>query len=191
LTGRPDAARLALSDEGIAQGVRFIASPNYDERPGGTGIELLVIHAISMPPGEFGGGGIEALFLNRLDPQAHPYYRSVAGLRVSAHFLVRRDGALLQFVRCVDRAWHAGESRWRGRERCNDYSVGIELEGTDDVLFEPAQYERLAELTRALCSRYPIADIRGHSDVSPGRKTDPGPHFDWQRYRASVSRLPR
>ena len=143
-----------------------------------------MIHAISLPPGEFGGPGIEELFLNCLDPAAHPYYREIAPLRVSAHFLVRRDGALVQFVPCGRRAWHAGASAWRGRDRCNDFSVGVELEGTDDRPFETAQYERLATLTRALQARYPIADIAGHSDIAPGRKTDPGPYFDWAHFRA-------
>jgi AmpD protein len=145
-----------------------------------------VIHSISLPPGEFGGAAIEALFLNRLDPAAHPYYAGIADLRVSAHFLVRRDGALVQFVPCAKRAWHAGVSAWRGRERCNDFSIGIEVEGTDESPFEPIQYASLAALTRALRSAYPIADIVGHSDVAPGRKTDPGAHFDWGRFRASL-----
>jgi AmpD protein len=147
-------------------------------------IELIVVHAISLPPGEFGGPAIEQLFTNTLDVSAHPYYAGLAGLRVSAHFLVRRDGALVQFVPCAQRAWHAGDSAWRSRSRCNDFSIGIELEGTDDIAFEPAQYVSLACLTRALRARYPIADTVGHSDVAPGRKSDPGPHFDWGRFRA-------
>lgn len=163
--------------------VQFVASPNFDERPADGRVELLVIHAISLPPGEFGGGGVEALFLNRLDPAAHPYYASIAGLRVSAHFFIPRDGSLTQFVPCAKRAWHAGESLWRGRSRCNDFSIGVELEGADDVAFEPVQYETLALLTRALQAAYPIADIAGHSDIAPGRKTDPGPCFDWGRFR--------
>ena len=145
------------------------------------------MHAISLPPGEFGGSGIESLFLNRLDPAAHPYYAGIAHLRVAAHFLIRRDGELLQFVPCGKRAWHAGESSWRGRPRCNDYSIGIELEGTDEVAFEDAQYAVLADLARALRGAYPIADIAGHSDVAPGRKTDPGPCFDWPRFRALIA----
>lgn len=164
--------------------VHFVASPNFDERPAGASVELLVIHAISLPPGEFGGRGVEELFLNRLDPAEHPYYASIAELRVSAHFFVRRDGSLVQFVACAKRAWHAGDSSWRGRSRCNDFSIGIELEGSDDVAFESAQYEVLATLTAALQRAYPIRDIAGHSDVAPGRKTDPGPHFDWARYRS-------
>jgi AmpD protein len=145
-----------------------------------------VIHGISLPPGVFGGPGIEQLFTNRLDPREHPYYAALAGLRVSSHFVIRRDGALVQFVPCGKRAWHAGVSAWRGRECCNDFSIGVELEGADDQPYEAAQYGRLGALTRALTARYPIADIVGHSDIAPGRKTDPGPHFDWPRYRASL-----
>ena len=161
-----------------------ISSPNCDARPAGTAITLLVVHGISLPPGEFGGTGIVDLFTNRLDPDAHPYYAQVANLKVSPHFLIRRDGALLQFVPCARRAWHAGVSSWRGRERCNDFSIGVELEGTDDSPYESAQYLTLARLTRALMKRYPITEVAGHSDIAPGRKTDPGPGFDWIRYRA-------
>lgn len=131
----------------------------------------------------FGGPGIIELFTNRIDPASHPYYAQIASLRVSSHFLIRRDGALLQFVPCAKRAWHAGESSWRGRERCNDFSVGVELEGTDDLPYEGGQYVTLARLTRALARRYGIETAVGHSDVAPGRKTDPGPAFDWMRYR--------
>ena len=174
---------MGIDHRGLLEGARFIASPNCDERPEGSAIELLVIHNISLPPGEFGGPGIVELFTNRLDPGAHPYYREIAGRKVSAHFLIRRDGELIQFVPCSRRAWHAGESNWRGRSRCNDFSIGIELEGADDVPFEEAQYERLAELARALATQYPGVDSAGHSDIAPGRKTDPGPCFDWARYR--------
>ena len=163
-------------------------SPNCDERPPGTAIDLLILHAISLPPGAFGGPGIDELFLNRLDPSAHPYYAGIAQLRVSAHFVIRRDGRCTQFVPCVKRAWHAGESSWRGRERCNDFSIGVELEGTEDVPFENAQYLALARVTQALLRAYPIADIAGHAEVAPGRKTDPGPHFDWPRYRRLITR---
>jgi N-acetyl-anhydromuramoyl-L-alanine amidase len=173
--------RLTIDARGIAPLARQVASPNRDARPAGTEVTLVVVHGISLPPGEFGGDGIPELFTNRLDPRGHPYYATVAALRVSAHFLIRRDGALIQFVPCAERAWHAGESAWRGRERCNDYSVGIELEGTDLVAYTAAQYAMLARLARALRDRYPIADIVGHSDVAPGRKTDPGPAFDWAR----------
>ncbi len=165
---------------------RRVDSPNWDERPGGEAITLLVIHNISLPPGKFGGDGIERLFANTLDAAAHPYYRTLIGVLVSAHFLIRRSGELLQFVPCAKRAWHAGASGWRGRSRCNDFSVGIELEGADDVLYADAQYQMLAELTRALRSVYPIIDIVGHCDIAPERKTDPGPSFDWPRFRISV-----
>lgn len=176
--------KLRLTDDGLVEGVRYVASPNCDERPAGCAIDLLVIHYISLPPGEFGGNGIVELFTNRLDPAAHREYIGLAGVRVSSHFLIRRDGALVQFVPCAKRAWHAGRSRWKGRARCNDFSIGIELEGTGAVPFTDVQYERLAALTHALTARYPIADIAGHSDVAPSRKTDPGPCFDWARYRA-------
>jgi AmpD protein len=182
------AVTLHITADGFAAGARFIASPNCDARPPGSAIELIVVHAISLPPGEFGGEGVIELFTNRLDPGAHPYYAGIAGLRVSAHFFVRRDGALIQFVPCALRAWHAGASSWRGRARCNDFSVGIELEGTDEAPFEEAQYATLAALTRALAARYPVADIVGHSDIAPGRKTDPGPHFDWARCRRALVR---
>ena len=172
---------LRISEEGLAEGVPFIVSPNCDNRPAGSAIDLLVIHNISLPPGEFGGPGIVDLFTNTLDPAAHPYYREIAGLTVSAHFLIRRDGELIQFVACGKRAWHAGESSWCGRRRCNDFSIGIELEGADDVPFEDVQYARLAELTLALKGKYAIADIVGHADIAPGRKTDPGPRFEWAR----------
>lgn len=168
----------------MVKGARFIASPNCDERPAGSAIVLLVIHHISLPPGTFGGKGIVELFTNRLDPAAHPFYAAIAGMKVSAHFLIRRGGELIQFAPCAKRAWHAGESSWKGRARCNDFSIGVELEGTGEVAFTGAQYRRLAALTRALTARYPIVDIAGHSDIAPGRKTDPGPSFDWARYRA-------
>lgn len=161
-------------------------SPHCDARPAGRAISLLVIHHISLPPGEFGGPGIVELFTNQLNPAAHPYYASVAGMKVSAHFLIRRDGTLLQFVRCGGRAWHAGESSWKGRAQCNDFSIGVELEGTGEAPFAALQYRQLARLTRALKARYPIRDIVGHGDIAPGRKNDPGPHFDWARYRASL-----
>lgn len=176
--------KLRVDREGLVAGAKYVASPNCDERPEGCAIDLLVIHHISLPPGEFGGPGIEELFLNRLDPAAHPGYAPLGGMKVSAHFLIRRDGELVQFVPCSKRAWHAGESLWKGRTRCNDFSVGVELEGTGEVSYTDAQYDRLAALTRALKQRYGIADIAGHSDVAPGRKRDPGPSFDWKRYRA-------
>ncbi len=172
---------MRISDDGKLDGARQIASENCDARPEGTAVELIVIHNISLPPGEFGGQGIIELFTNRLDPDAHPFYREIAKCKVSSHFLIQRDGAIIQFVPCGQRAWHAGESSWRGRSRCNDFSIGIELEGSDVLPFEDIQYEKLAGLVRALKGKYPIADIVGHSDIAPGRKTDPGPHFDWMR----------
>ena len=180
-----------MKEDGLVAGAEFIASPNCDERPADAAIDVLVVHAISLPPGEFGGPGIVELFTNRLDSSAHPYYASIAGLRVSAHFLIRRDGALIQFVSCRKRAWHAGASNWCGRESCNDFSVGIELEGDDATPFESAQYRQLAALARALQERYRIRDIVGHSDIAPGRKTDPGPFFDWDRFRALTARPKR
>ena len=147
----------------------------------------MVIHGISLPPGEFGGPYIDDLFLGRLDPDAHPYFREVAPARVSSHFLIRRVGALVQYVPCAMRAWHAGPSSWKGRERCNDFSVGIELEGADDVPYAEPQYETLAAIVRALFDRYGALDVAGHSDIAPGRKTDPGPWFDWPRFRADVT----
>jgi AmpD protein len=173
--------------EGWLAGARRLPSPNFDARPNGEAIELLVIHNISLPPEEFGGPGIIDLFLGRLDAAEHPYYERLRGLRVSSHFLVRRDGELIQFVACARRAWHAGQSQWRGRDRCNDFSIGVELEGADTVPFTEAQYAALAPLTGALLGAYPIVDIRGHSDIAPGRKTDPGPCFDWARYRATLA----
>ena len=174
---------MQIDADGLLPSARYMPSPNRDERPAGAAVELLVIHNISLPPGQFGGPGVIELFTNQLDPGAHPYYREIAGLNVSSHFLIRRDGELIQFVPCGERAWHAGESNWRGRSRCNDFSLGIELEGADDVPFEDGQYARLAELTRLLKAKYAIADIVGHADIAPGRKTDPGPSFDWARYR--------
>ena len=175
---------------GYVAGVTQISSPNCDARPLGADgvVELLVIHNISLPPGEFGGAGIIDLFTNKLDAAAHPYYTEIAGLRVSAHLLIRRDGQVLQFVSTEQRAWHAGESNWRGRNRCNDFSIGIELEGADDRAFEDAQYSSLGELAQALCERYRIADIVGHADVAPDRKTDPGPRFEWDRLRRLIRR---
>ena len=175
--------RLAVDDGGYANFARQLRSPNRDARPADTPVTLVVIHGISLPPGVFGGDAIARLFTNRLDPAAHPYYPSIAHLHVSAHFLVRRDGRLVQFVSCNERAWHAGISRFRGRRHCNDFSIGIELEGTDDLPYETPQYAMLARLLKALSRRYPIQHVTGHSDVAPGRKTDPGLAFDWPRLR--------
>ena len=179
--------RLSLDADGRASLARQIASANCDERPGGTPITLVVVHGISLPPGKFGGRAVEQLFTNRLDIAGDSYYASLKGLHVSAHFFVRRDGRLLQFVPCAKRAWHAGVSSWKGRERCNDFSIGIELEGTDDIPYASAQYAMLARLVKALRRRYPIADVVGHCDVAPGRKTDPGPAFDWARLARLVA----
>lgn len=176
--------------EGLG-GTRFIPSPNFDERPAGCDISLLVIHNISLPPDEFGGNGVIELFTNSLDLEAHPYYSQLRGLKVSAHFFIRRSGEIIQFVPCEKRAWHAGESCWQGRNRCNDYSIGIELEGADAVPFTDAQYTALVSLTGVLRKTYPISSIAGHSDVAPGRKTDPGPCFDWARYRAALQVPPK
>jgi AmpD protein len=170
-----------IGPDGIAAGGRYVASPNCDERPDGEAVTLLVVHSISLPPGRFGGDCVEQLFTNTLDEAADPYFAGLRGLRVSAHFFVRRDGSFVQFVPVRRRAWHAGASAWRGRGRCNDFSVGVELEGTDDGAFEPAQYMRLAELAAAMQSFLPLTDIAAHSDIAPGRKTDPGPSFDWPR----------
>ncbi|NEX64432.1 1,6-anhydro-N-acetylmuramyl-L-alanine amidase AmpD [Noviherbaspirillum galbum] len=163
-----------------------LPSPNFDPRAPGMAIDLLVIHNISLPPSQFGGPEIANLFTNTLDCDAHPYFDQLRELRVSAHFLVRRDGHLMQFVSANDRAWHAGVSNHCGRERCNDFSVGVELEGTDFDPFEPAQYTVLGALTRALVARYPIVAVAGHEHIAPGRKTDPGPHFDWAHFRKSL-----
>ena len=176
------------ADGWLIGGTRVV-SPNCDDRPPGTAVTLAVIHNISLPPGEFGGDGIIRLFTNTLDPAAHPYFATIAHLRVSTHFLVRRDGAVLQFVPCSRRAWHAGVSCWRGRERCNDYSIGVELEGTDERPFTARQYARLARLLTWLRQMSPIEDVAGHSDIAPGRKTDPGSYFDWAAARANCPRL--
>jgi AmpD protein len=162
-------------------------SPNFDARPCGAQVELLVIHNISLPAGRFGGPHIADLFTNRVDFAADPSFADLRGLTVSAHFLVRRDGRVVQFVSCDQRAWHAGVSSFGGREQCNDFSVGIEVEGADFVAFSPAQYESLAVLTRALAARYPLAAVQGHEHVAPGRKTDPGPFFDWEIYAEKLA----
>jgi N-acetyl-anhydromuramoyl-L-alanine amidase len=178
-----------LDEAGLLSGAVQIPSPNLDERPEGAEISLLVVHNISLPPGEFGGEAITQLFTNTLDFSGHPYYETLRDLRVSAHFLIKRDGELLQLVPCAKRAWHAGASAWRGRERCNDFSVGVELEGADDQPYADQQYSRLARLLVALRERYPITDVVGHADIAPGRKTDPGRAFDWGRFRESLQSL--
>ena len=180
---------LPLWQNGWYRSAQKIESPNSDARPDDAEIDLIVLHAISLPPGEYGGDGVAALFTNRLDPAAHPYYAEIAGLKVSAHFFIRRDGQLIQFVPVTARAWHAGVSIWEGRERCNDFSLGIELEGDDDTPFAPAQYATLQTLLQALTLALPIRAVTSHSHVTPGRKTDPGPHFDWATVRAVCPNL--
>jgi len=174
---------------GLFTGARVVASPNRDPRPGGLVPELVVVHGISLPPGRFGGPWIERLFMNALPPEQDPYFATIQHLRVSSHVLIARDGALTQYVPFDERAWHAGTSHWRGREACNDFSIGVELEGADDVPYDDRQYESLAGLVAALQGAYPsLADgwIAGHSDIAPGRKTDPGPAFDWRRLEHAV-----
>jgi AmpD protein len=171
-------------------GLQQVPSPNADERPSGSEVDLLVVHNISLPPGEFGSGYIQDLFLNRLNPEDHPYFREIAHLEVSAHLLIERDGTTTQFVALDRRAWHAGPSSFCGRERCNDFSIGIELEGSDTSPFTATQYQRLASLSaqmRALFPRISTPRIVGHSDIAPGRKTDPGPYFDWDNFRALLA----
>jgi AmpD protein len=176
-----------LDENGHIPSARRIDSPNHDERPDGCAINLVVIHAISLPPDQFGGPGVEQLFTNQLDPAGHPYYASIAQLRVSAHFFIRRDGSLLQFVPVTKRAWHAGVSSWKGRERCNDFSIGIELEGSDTAPFRAEQYDCLSGVLLRIRQRYPHVDICSHSDIAPGRKTDPGPFFEWPRLFALLA----
>lgn len=165
--------------DGWLKGARWVFSPNQGERPADSVVSLIVLHSISLPPDDFSGNWIERFFLNRLDPEAHPYFATIADLRVSAHFLIRRDGRVIQFVACDRRAWHAGQSAWQGRENCNDYAVGIELEGSDNQPFSAAQYETLWKVIDALRARYPVTAIAGHCHVAPERKTDPGLFFDW------------
>ncbi|MFN5445059.1 MAG: 1,6-anhydro-N-acetylmuramyl-L-alanine amidase AmpD [bacterium] len=174
---------LLIDDAGWCSSLPRAACLNFDARPADTPVSLLVIHNISLPPGEFGGSWIEDLFANTLDCDAHPYFNHLRGVKVSAHFLVRRDGRVVQFVSTNDRAWHAGVSEFRGRQRCNDFSVGIELEGSDFENFCDAQYKSLALLTHSLTNKYPITDVVGHQHIAPDRKTDPGPCFDWERFQ--------
>ena len=164
-----------------------MASPNFGPRPQGTRIDLLVLHSISLPPGQFGGNQVQELFTNQLDWSAHPYFKTIEGAQVSSHFFIRRNGDLWQFVSCFDRAWHAGVSFYRGRPNCNDDSIGIELEGLEGGLFESERYETLAVLGAALLDRFPIAHIAGHEHIAPGRKADPGVGFDWLYLQRSLS----
>ncbi len=179
----------SIDEAGWCRELRRADCTNFDARPPGVPVDLLVIHNISLPPGEFGGDEIEALFANRLDCDAHPYFDQLRGLRVSSHFLIRRDGSALQFVSTHDRAWHAGLSTFDGRERCNDFSIGIELEGSDTQDFCDAQYASLSALSAALMRYHPISAVRGHEHIAPGRKTDPGPHFDWPRFQRELAAL--
>lgn len=176
--------------QGWLVGVRHVPSPNHDKRPDGETPSLLIVHNISLPPGEFGGPHIDQLFTNTLVETEHPFFSEISELRVSAHCLIRRDGEVVQYVPFTDRAWHAGVSLYKGREKCNDFSIGIELEGTDCCDFTSLQYQKLARLTCALISLYPEIkeNITGHSDVAPNRKTDPGPHFDWAYYRTLLEK---
>ena len=187
----PASAPLKIdSATGLLSGARQVLSPHCDARPAGTVAELLVVHGISLPPGEFGGPWIDRLFTGTLPPEAHPYFRELAATRLSAHALVRRDGAIVQYVPFGERAWHAGASQYRGRSSCNDFSVGVELEGTDDTPYTGAQYQQLAALAAALLAAYASLSaehIVGHSDIAPGRKTDPGAAFDWPHFRALLS----
>lgn len=175
------------TQSGWMLGARRVPSPNFNPRPGGILPELIVVHGISLPPDQFGGPWIDRLFTNTLPPAEHPYFEQIKDLKVSTHLLIRRDGELVQYVSVHDRAWHAGTSSYQGREGCNDFSVGIELEGVDEIPYEPAQYRMLSAAIVELCKAYPSlspARIAGHSDIAPGRKTDPGPAFDWQRLYA-------
>jgi AmpD protein len=175
----------SIDSAGLIAGAKQIVSPNCDDRSSDCIIDMVVIHNISLPPAQYGGNGIIALFTNQLDPNEHPYYAQIDNIKVSSHFLIRRDGLLIQFVPCIKRAWHAGISSWGARERCNDFSVGIELEGSDIEPFEAVQYTILNRLLVALKETYPIQHIVGHSDIAPGRKTDPGPFFDWSKINAA------
>jgi AmpD protein len=185
---RPRAERIDIG-RGLLRDAVFIASPNCDARPQDMVPDLIVVHGISLPPDEFGGPWIEALFMNRLPADVHPYFATIAALQVSSHLLIRRTGEIIQFVPFPMRAWHAGKSNYKGRERCNDFSIGIELEGSDEIAYEPIQYRSLTDVVIALCEAYStlsLERIAGHSDVSPGRKTDPGSSFDWPRFYAMI-----
>lgn len=171
----------SLWRDGWLSGVRHLPSPNFGPRPAQAQIDLLVVHSISLPPGQFGTGCVQQLFTNQLDWDAHPYFQGIRGLEVSAHFFIERTGQIWQFVSCDARAWHAGKSAWRGRENCNDDSIGIELEGLEGLTFEDPQYASLQQLSEAIAQHYPLHYIAGHEHIAPGRKQDPGPGFDWPR----------
>lgn len=182
----PPTEAVPLWTDGWYRFARRLDSPNFGPRPNGSRCELMVIHSISLPPGEYGTGQVQRLFTNQLDWEAHPYFSGIRGLQVSAHFFITRDGQLWQFVSCNERAWHAGASYWRGKPNCNDDSVGIELEGLEGDSFEPAQYDSLASLGAALLAAYPVSHVLGHEHIAPGRKQDPGPGFDWPRLARSL-----
>ncbi len=176
----------SLWDSGWFASATHCPSPNFGPRPPSTVVDLVVVHSISLPPGRYGTGDVQRLFTNQLDWDAHPYFQSIRGLEVSAHFFVTRQGTVWQFVSCDDRAWHAGVSSWQGRDRCNDYSIGIELEGLEGQLFAPAQYDSLAHLCQQIQNQYAIQSLVGHEHIAPGRKQDPGPGFDWQRLQSAL-----
>ncbi len=182
----PESATAQQWQQGWWQQARHCPSPNFGPRPAGMPITLAVLHSISLPPGQYGGPHIEALFTNQLDPSAHPYFEQLRGLEVSSHFVIRRDGEVVQFVSVLDRAWHAGASNWRGLDNCNHHSVGIELEGLEGDTFEPQQYQALLALLLALNQAWPVHLIAGHEHIAPGRKADPGPGFDWAWLRAHL-----
>jgi AmpD protein len=187
MTSPPESAPTGLWRCGWYGFARALASPNFGQRPDSARIDLIVVHSISLPPGQYGGDEVQQLFSNTLDWNAHPYFKSIEGLAVSAHFYIRRQGELWQFVSCDDRAWHAGASHYRGRGDCNDDSIGIELEGLEGQPFEQAQYEALAALCAAIAQRYPVQQIAGHEHIAPGRKSDPGPGFDWRALQRSLA----
>lgn len=187
MTSRPDSAPAGLWHAGWYGFARKLASPNFGPRPPAARIDLVVLHSISLPPGQYGGNEVQQLFSNTLDWDAHPYFKSIEGLAVSAHFYIRRQGELWQFVSCDDRAWHAGASHYRGRGDCNDDSIGIELEGLEGQPFEQPQYEALSALCAAIAQRYPVQHIAGHEHIAPGRKSDPGPGFDWRALQRSLA----
>jgi AmpD protein len=182
-----ESAARPLWDAGWHRDALRRPSPNFGLRPNGAGIDLIVVHSISLPPGQYGSGAVQQLFANTLGWDAHPYFQSIRGLQVSSHFFVERDGTLWQFVDCDQRAWHAGQSSYRGRDQCNDDSIGIELEGLEGQTFEPVQYEVLARLCADIAARYPVAHVAGHEHIAPGRKQDPGPGFDWTRLQGLLA----
>ena len=184
---RPPEGANPLWHQGWYRFAHRIASPNFGPRPEGSAVDLIVVHSISLPPGVYGGDEVQRLFTTTLDWDEHPYFKSIEGMRVSSHFYIRRNGELWQFVSCDDRAWHAGQSLYRGRSNCNDDSVGIELEGLEGSSFEPAQYETLAGICAAIAQNYPIAHVAGHEHIAPGRKNDPGAGFDWRALRNALS----